>query len=165
MWLRHYRCKLSQFSISRTTLESFSLYLSTLKVLPNYKRRRCNLFKHDKKQFLGVFNVFRSTWITVGNRTMVPAATIVGMAATKKAQRNVFALYHSYNRTILLGFIWILDFHFKIVLVHCRRHLIPMRCNNGKKKNVALTMVAPFWLSALTMVARVDDDGCIISGG
>ena len=72
---------------------------------------------------------------------MVAAATIVSMAAAKKVQQNVFALYHSYNRTILLGFIWILDFHF-----------------------VALTMVAPFWFSALTMVARVDDDSCIISG-
>ena len=49
-----------------------------------------------------------------GNRTMVAAATIVGMAAAKKAQQNVFTLYHSYNRTILLGFIWILHFHFKI---------------------------------------------------
>ena len=42
---------------------------------------------------------------------MVAAATIVIMAAAKKAQQNVFALDHSYNRTILLGFIWILDFH------------------------------------------------------
>ena len=80
-----------------------------------------------------------------GNRTMVAAATIVSMAAAKKAQQNVFALYHSYNRTILLGFIWILDFHFKIVLVLRRHYLVPTRCNNGKKKNVALTMVAPFW--------------------
>ena len=65
---------------------------------------------------------------------MVAAATIVGMAAAKKAQQNVYALYHSYNRTILLGFIWILDFHFKIVLVLRRRYLIPIRCNNGKRK-------------------------------
>ena len=47
---------------------------------------------------------------------MVAAATIVSMAAAKKAQQNVFALYHSYNRMILLWFIWILDFHFKIFL-------------------------------------------------
>ena len=46
---------------------------------------------------------------TGGNRTMDAAATIVSLAAAKKAQQNVFALYHSYNRTILLGFIWILD--------------------------------------------------------
>ena len=65
---------------------------------------------------------------------MVAAATIVIMAAAKKALQNVFALYHSYNRTILLGFIWILDFHFKIVLVRHRRYLIPIRCNNGKRK-------------------------------
>ena len=65
---------------------------------------------------------------------MVAAATIVSMAAAKKAQQNVIALYHSYNRTILLGFIWILDFHLKIVLVLRRRYLIPMRCNNGKRK-------------------------------
>ena len=103
-------------------------------------------------------------WNTGGNRTMVAAATIVSMAAAKKAQQNVFVLYHSYNRTILLGFIWILDFHFKIVLVLRRRYLIPIWCNNGKK-NVALAMVAPFWFSALTMVARVGDDGSIISGG
>ena len=96
---------------------------------------------------------------------MVAAATIVTMAAAKKAQQNVFALYLSYNRTILLGFIKILDFYLKIVLMLRRRYLIPIRCNNGKKKNVTLTMVAPFWISALTMVARVDDDGCIISGG
>ena len=61
---------------------------------------------------------------------MVAAATIVIMAAAKKVQQNVFALYHS----ILLGFIWILDFHFKIVLVHHWRYLIPIRCNNGKRK-------------------------------
>ena len=72
--------------------------------------------------------------ITGGNRTMVAAATIVIMAAAKKALQNVFALYHSYNHTILLGFIWILDFHFKIVLVRHRRYLIPIRCNNGKRK-------------------------------
>ena len=42
---------------------------------------------------------------TGGNRTMVAAATIVSMAAAKKAKQNVFALYHSYNRTILLVFI------------------------------------------------------------
>ena len=71
---------------------------------------------------------------TGGNRTMVAAATIVSMAAAKKARQNVFALYHSYNRTILLGFICILDFHFKIVLVLRQRYLIPMRCNNGKRK-------------------------------
>ena len=71
---------------------------------------------------------------TGGNRTMVAAATIVSMAAAKKAEQNVFPLYHSYNRTILLEFIWILDFHFKIVLVLRRRYLIPIRCNNGKKK-------------------------------
>ena len=75
---------------------------------------------------------------------MVAAATIVSMAAAKKAQQNVFALYHSYNRTIILGFIWISDFHIKIVLVLRRRYLVPRRCNNGKSKNVALTMVAPF---------------------
>ena len=34
---------------------------------------------------------------------MVAAVTIVSMAAAKKAQQNVFALYHSYNRTIILG--------------------------------------------------------------
>ena len=43
---------------------------------------------------------------------MVAAAIIVSMAAAKKAQQNVFALYNSYNHTILLEFIWILDFHF-----------------------------------------------------
>ena len=70
---------------------------------------------------------------TGGNRTMVAAAIII-MVAAKKVQQNVFALYHSYNRTILLGFILILDFHFKIVLVLCRGYFIPIRCNNGKIK-------------------------------
>ena len=51
---------------------------------------------------------------TGGNSTMVAAATIVSIAAAKKAQQKDFALYHSYNRTILLGFIWILDFNFVI---------------------------------------------------
>ena len=101
-------------------------------------------------------------YFTGGNRTMVAAATIVIMAEAEKAQQNVFALYHSYKRTILLGFIWILDFHFKIVLALRRRYFIPMR---WQKKNVAPTLFAPFWFSAPTMVARVDDDGCIISGG
>ena len=90
--------------------------------------------------------------ITGGNRTMVAAATIVIMAAAKKAQQNVFALYHSYNRTILLGFIWILDFHFKIVLVRRRRYLIPIRCNNVKRK------ICPWrWLHHLIFST---DDGC-----
>ena len=119
---------------------------------------------------VNVFNIHMDSSLTNGmtrgggDRTMVAAATIISIAAAKKAQQNVFALYHSYNRTILLGFILILDFHFKIVLVLRRRYLIPIRCNNGKK-NVALTMVAPFRFSALTMVARVHDDGCIIPGG
>ena len=65
---------------------------------------------------------------TGGKRMMVAAATIVIMAAVKKVQQNVFALYHTYNCTIFLGFIWILVLHFKIVLV------IPVRCNNGKRK-------------------------------
>ena len=87
-------------------------------------------------------------------------ATIVSMAAAKKAQQNVFALYHSYNRTILLGFIWIVDFHFKIVLVLRRRYLIPIRCNNGKRKLWPWRWLHHFdfqhwrWLHALmTMVA------------
>ena len=88
------------------------------------------------------------------------AATIVSMAAAKKAQQNVFALYHSYNHTILLEFIWILDFHFKIVLMLRRRYLIPMRCNNGKRKMWPWRWLHHFdfqpwrWLHALmTMVA------------
>ena len=98
--------------------------------------------------------------ITAGNRTMVAAATIVSMAAAKKALQNIFALYHSYNRTILLGFIWILDFHFKIVLVPRRRYLIPIRCSNGKRKMWPWRWLHHFyfqqwrWLQALmTMVA------------
>ena len=94
-----------------------------------------------------------------GDRTSVAAATIVSMAAAKKAQQNVFALYHSYNRTILLGFIWILDFHFKIVLVLRRRYLIHIRCNNGKRKMLPWRWLHHFhfqhwrWLHALmTMV-------------
>ena len=95
-----------------------------------------------------------------GNRTMVAAATIVSMAAAKKAQQNVFAFYHSYNRTILPGFIWILDFHFKIVLVLRRRYLISIRCDNGKRKMWPWRWLHHFdfqhwrWLYALmTMVA------------
>ena len=91
---------------------------------------------------------------------MVAAATIVSMAAAKKVQQNVFALYHSYNRTILLGFIWILDFHIRIVLVLRRRYLIPIRCNNGKRKIWPWRWLHRFdfqhwrWLHALmTMVA------------
>ena len=71
---------------------------------------------------------------TGGNRRMVAAATFVSMAAAKKAQQNIFALYHSYNHTILLGFIWNLDFYLKIVLVLRWRYLVPRRCNNGKRK-------------------------------
>ena len=77
---------------------------------------------------------FTSCYNTGGNCTMVAAATIVSMAAAKKVQQNVFDLYHSFNRTIFLGFIWIFDLHFKIVLVLRRRYLIPIRCNNGKRK-------------------------------
>ena len=98
--------------------------------------------------------------LTGGNRTMVAAATIVNMAAAKKAQQNAFALYHSYNRTILLGFIWILDFHFEIDLVLRRRYLIPIRCDNGKRKIWSWRWLHHFdfqhwrWLHALmTMVA------------
>ena len=95
-----------------------------------------------------------------GNRTMVAAVTVVSVAAAKKAQQNVFALYHSYNRKIPLGFIWILDFHFEIVLVLRRRYLIPIRCNNGKRKMLPLRWLHHFdfqhwwWSHALmTMVA------------
>ena len=94
------------------------------------KRELIWILQHVFWWFIAKF-YFRNTG---GNRTMVTAATIVSMATAKKAQQNVFALYHSYNRTILLGFIWILDFHFKIVLVLRRRYLIPIRCNNGKGK-------------------------------
>ena len=92
---------------------------------------------------------------------MVAAATIVSMAAAKKAQQNVFALYHSYNRIILLGFIWILDFHFKIVLVLRRRYLIPIRCNNGKRKMWPWRWLHQFdfqhwrWLHALMMMVAL----------
>ena len=89
---------------------------------------------------------------TGGNRKMVAAATIVSMATAKKAQQNVFALYHSYNRTLLLGFIWILDFHFKIVLMLRRRCLIPIRCDNGKRKMMPWRWLHHFDFST--------DDGC-----
>ena len=105
-------------------------------------------------------NNLATVFYTGGNRTMVAAATIVSMAAAKKTQQNVFALYHSYNRTILLAFIWILDFHFKIVLVLRRHYLIPIRCNNGKRKMWPWGWLHHFdfqhwcWLHALmTMVA------------
>ena len=95
-----------------------------------------------------------------GNRTLVVVATIVSMAAAKKAQQNAFALYHSYNRMILQGFIWILDFHFKIVLGLRRRYLIPIWCNNSKRKLWPWVWLHYFdfqhwqWLYALmTMVA------------
>ena len=71
--------------------------------------------------------------LTGGNRTMVAAATIVNMAAAKSAQQNVFVLYHSYNRTILLEFIRILDFHFEIVLVLRRRYWFPYDVMLAKK--------------------------------
>ena len=112
------------------------------------------------------WNCFRDKWInrqdkcTGGNGTIVAAATIVSMAAAKKAQQNVFALYHSYNRTILLGFFWILDFHFKIIPMLRRRYLIPIRCNTGKRKMWHWRWLHQFdfqhwwWLHALmTMVA------------
>ena len=85
---------------------------------------------------------------------MVAAATIVSMVAAKKAQQNVFALYYSFNRTILLGLIWILDFHFKIVLVLRRRYLIPIRCNNGKRKMWPWRWLLHFDFST--------DDGCTL---
>ena len=56
--------------------------------------------------------------------------------------------------------IWILDFHFKIVLVLRRRYLIPIRCNNGNRKMWPWRWLHHFdfqpwrWLHALmTMVA------------
>ena len=89
------------------------------------------------------------------------------MVAAKKAQQNVFALYHSYNHTILLRFIWILDFHFEIVLVHRRLYLIPIRCNNGKRKMWPWRWLHHFdfqhwrWLHALmTMVALFGVGNC-----
>ena len=101
-----------------------------------------------------------TSFITGGNRTMIAAATIVIMAAAKKVQQNVFALYHSYNRAILLGFIWILDFHFKIVPVLRRRYFILIRCNDSKRKLWYWRWLHHFdiqhwrWLHALmTMVA------------
>ena len=120
---------------------------------------------HYEKRPRPHFDATGGYWIngylnTGGNRMMVAAATIVSMAAAKKAQQNVFALYHSYNRTILLGFIWILDFHLKIVLVLRRRYLVPRRCNNGKRKMWPWRWLHHFdfqpwrWLHALmTMVA------------
>ena len=52
--------------------------------------------------------------------------------------------------TNILGCIWILDVHFKIVLLLQRLYLIPIRCNNGKIK------ICHWWLHALmTMVASV----------
>ena len=38
------------------------------------------------------------------------------------------------THTILLECTWILDFHFKIVVLLRRRYLIPIRCNNGQRK-------------------------------
>ena len=70
----------------------------------------------------------------------------------QRKQQNVFALYHSYNRAIFLGFIWILNFHLQIVLVRHRRYLIPIRCNNGKRK------IWPWrWLHHFVFSP---DDGC-----
>ena len=105
------------------------------KILEGYARKtffrdKCNLIPEQRIKN----TIFPQKLCTWGNATMVAAATIVSMAAAKKVQQNVFALHHSYNRTILLGFVWILDFHFKIVHVLRRRYLIPIRCNNGKRK-------------------------------
>ena len=119
----------------------------------------CILWGFGRK--LTIITAPHCTVYTGGNHTMVAAATIiVSMAAAKKAQQNIFALYHSYDSMILLGFIWILDFHGKIVLVLRRRYLIPIRCNNGKRKMWPWRWLHHFdlqhwrWLHALmTMVA------------
>ena len=66
------------------------------------------------------------------------------------------------TRTILLGCIWIFNFHLKIVIKLRRRHLIPIRCDNGKRKIWPWRWLYRFdfqhwrWLHALmTMVASV----------
>ena len=129
-----------------------------------HPRRSCKIFTANTlggdKITISLPTTFSNSFFTGVNRTMVAAATIVGMAAAKKAQQNVFALYHSHNHTILLRFMWILDFHFKIVLVLRRRYLIPIRCNNGKRKMWPWRWLHHFdfqhwrWLHALmTMVA------------
>ena len=104
-----------------------------------------------------IIHFFHEQLYTGGNRTMVAAATIVSMAAAKKAQQNVFALYHLYNRMILLGFTWILGFHIKIVLVLRRLVWFPY---DGKRKMWPWRWLHHFdfrhwrWLHALmTMVA------------
>ena len=51
----------------------------------------------------------------------------------KRSKMFSFCTTHI-TRTILLGYVWILDFHFKIVLVLRRRSLIPIPCNNDKRK-------------------------------
>ena len=53
----------------------------------------------------------------------------------RRKRNNKFLLCTTHiTRTILLGYIWILDFHFKIVLMLRRRYLIFIRCHNGKRK-------------------------------
>ena len=57
---------------------------------------------------------------------MIAAATIVIMAAPKKTHLIIFVCTTRITHTILLMCIWILDFHLNIVLVLCRRYLIPI---------------------------------------
>ena len=84
------------------------------------------------------------------------------MAVAKKAQQNVFPLYHLYNPNNSPGVHMDLDFHFKILLVLRWRYLIPMRCFNGKRKIWPCWWLHQFefqhwrWLhSLMAMVASV----------
>ena len=107
----------------------------------------------------------RCDWyiIPVGNRTMVAVAAIVNMTVVKNAQQYFFAFYHSYNLHNPPG----MHLYFRLSFQDCPRAspALSHTMNNGKrKKNMAMTMVSSFCFSALTMVARVHDDGCISSG-
>ena len=104
--------------------------------------------KHDQYKWIRVeieCTFFINNTKHWGNRTVVAAATIVSMASAKKAQQNVFTLYHSYSRTILLGFIWILDFHFKIVLV-------PALSTGQVRQKCRATLVIPPGTTVATIV-------------
>ena len=103
--------------------------------------------------------------ITGGNCSMVVAATIVIMAVVKKAQKNVLALYHSYNLHHLPRMH--LDFRLSFQDCPCGLPVLfdsPL-CNNGRRKIWLWPWLHHFdfqhwrWLHVLmTMVTSVPMD-------
>ena len=117
-----------------------------------------NLITH-RSAFYVINNINKCWWIINNSHKRQPSSSW----SRRGKCANIFSLHSTHNPSRM-------HLDFRLLYQDCAHGspawFILIRYSNGKRKKShnAIMMVTPFWFSALTMVARADDDGHQLRG-